>query len=61
MNIVLEAFELAWAEIMAHPNDYDVPEARELLARRIVNSALEDSERDPERLKAHALAGLASH
>ena len=58
MNSVLMAFELAWAEIMAHPNDWDVPMARDLIARRIVSAALEQSERDPERLKARALAGL---
>lgn len=61
MGAALEAFELAWAEIMARPDGYDVPMARDLLAKRIIEAALENGERDPERLKDYALDGFSPH
>jgi hypothetical protein len=42
------------------PDGYDVPMARDLLARRIINAALEQGEFDLERRKAYALAGFKS-
>jgi hypothetical protein len=42
----------------AQPAQYDVPAARDLLAKRIIEAALENGERDPQGLKAFAMAGL---
>ena len=56
LKALQEAFELAWSDIALEPviaNDPD--SARELLAQRIVAAAKEHGERDPERLKRHAL------
>lgn len=56
LEALQEAFELAWNDIALVPiirNDPD--SARELLAQRIVAAAKTQSERDPERLKRHAL------
>ena len=58
LHAALEAFELAWAEIMAVPDAYDTDLARNVLARRIIEAAMENGERDPERLKAYALKGF---
>ena len=58
MHAALEAFELAWAEIMTVPDAYDTDLARNVLARRIMEAAMEKGERDPERLKAYALEGF---
>jgi hypothetical protein len=55
MNAALEAYELAWAEVMAPSDAYDASLTRDLLAKRIIKAALEDGERDPRRLKAYAL------
>ena len=52
-----EAFDLAWLEIEAVPDGYDMQLTRKLLAKRIVVAALQ-GERDPERLKAYALEGI---
>jgi hypothetical protein len=51
-----DAFDLAWPEIRA-TGGYDMQLARYLLAKRIVEAAME-GERDPERLKAYALEGF---
>jgi hypothetical protein len=56
LKVLQEAFELAWSDIALEPiisNDPD--SARELLAQRIVAAAKTHGERDPERLKRHAL------
>ena len=58
MQAAMEAFELAWTEIMARPNSQDAPACRDLLAKRIIDAALEHDERDPERLKGYALEGF---
>jgi hypothetical protein len=58
MNAALDAFEMAWAAIAAVPNAYDTNLARDLLSKRIIKAALENDERDPERLKAYALEGF---
>lgn len=58
MHAALEAYELAWAEVMARPDGYDAPAARDLLAKRIIKAATENGERDPDRLKAYALEGF---
>lgn len=46
MSAALKAFELAWAKDMAQSDGYDVPAARDLLARRIIEAALENGERN---------------
>ena len=61
LDAALKAFELAWAEIATQPDGYDHEQARDLLARRIVEAALENDERDPERLKSYALKGFDPH
>lgn len=43
---------------MALPDAYDTDLARNLLARRIIEAAMENGQRDPERLKAYALQGF---
>jgi hypothetical protein len=58
MNAALEAYELAWAEIMPPPDAHDASVARDLLAKRIIEAAMENGERSPERLKAYALEGF---
>jgi hypothetical protein len=55
MHAALEAFELAWAAIPAVPDAYDTNLARDLLSKRIIKAALENGERDPDRLKSYAL------
>lgn len=55
-----QAFDRAWAEILAAQDGYDMQSARDLLAKRIMQAALEQGERDPARLKAHALEGFKS-
>jgi hypothetical protein len=59
MNAALEAYELAWAEVMPPQDAHDASVARDLLAKRIIKAAMENGERDPERLKAYALEGFA--
>lgn len=51
-----DAFDLAWPEIEA-AGGHDLQLARNLLARLIVEAAME-GERDPERLKNYALEGF---
>ena len=56
LQVLQQAFELAWSNIALVPiisNDPDA--ARELLAQRIVAAAKQSGERDPERLKRLAL------
>ena len=53
-----QAFDLAWTEIIALPNGLDTQLARDLLAKRIISAAIEHGVRDPDRMKAYALAGL---
>lgn len=60
MSAALEAFELAWGEITAQPHGYDHDLARDLIARRIMEATMTQSERDPERLKAYAMEGFDS-
>lgn len=56
LKVLQEAFELAWNDISLVPIISSDPDAaRELLAQRIVAAAKELGERDPERLKRHAL------
>ena len=56
LELLQEAFELAWSDIALVPIiSSDPHSARELLAQRIVAAAKEHGERDPERLKRHAL------
>lgn len=55
MQAALKAFDLAWAEMAARPDYRDSVAARELLANRVIGTALEHRERDPERLKSAAL------
>ena len=58
LMIAQEAFAKAWEEVLAVPGGYDLDLARNLLAKRIMECALEHGERDPERLKAYALEGF---
>ena len=58
MSAALKSFELAWAEVMARPTDYDVPATRGMLAKRIIDAALENGERDPEKMKDFVLAEM---
>lgn len=58
MEAALEAYELAWAEVMAWPDATDAPAMRDLLAKRIIEAAMETGERSPEQLKACALAAF---
>ena len=53
------AFDLAWTEITSVQQIYDTLTARTLLARLIIEAALKNGERDPERLKAYAVAGFS--
>lgn len=39
MQAALEAFDLAWAEVMASPDSQDAPACRDLLAKRIIDAA----------------------
>jgi len=56
LQVLQEAFELAWSDIALVPIiNSDPDSARELLAQRIVAAAKKHGERDPERLKRHAL------
>ena len=56
LKALQEAFELAWSDIALVPIISSDPDAaRELLAQRIVAAAKKHGERDPERLKRHAL------
>lgn len=54
----LEAFDIAYAIIMARPDYHDTVVARELLVSRIIGAAIEHDECDPEQLKNYALAGF---
>lgn len=60
MHAALDAFELAWAEVIALPDGYDTTTTRDQLAKRIIKAAIENGEREPERLKAYALEGFRS-
>ncbi len=51
------AFDMAWAEL-SWPDDVDDQTVRDRLAKRIIDGVVENGERDPERLKAYALAGF---
>jgi hypothetical protein len=59
LMVAQEAFASAWAEILAAPDGYDLQLAHDLLAKRIMQAALEQGERDPVRLKAYALEGFS--
>jgi hypothetical protein len=59
LKIAQEAFDLAWGEITADLDGAATPATRDVLAKRIIAAAQESGERDPARLKAHALAGFA--
>jgi hypothetical protein len=59
LMVAQEAFARAWEEILAVPGNYDQDLARNLLAKRIMECALEHGERDPDRLKAYALQGFS--
>ena len=50
-----EAFDMGWAEIQKVPGGYDLDLARNLLAKKIMECALEHGERDPELMKSCAL------
>ncbi len=52
-----QAFDMAWTEIEAGSEGYDMQLARDLLAKLIVEAALK-GERDPEQLKDYALDGF---
>lgn len=52
------AFDMTWAEINL-PHDLDEQTARDMIARRIMDHAVDTGERDPERLKAYALEGFS--
>ena len=43
------------------PDGYDMQLARDLLAKRIMECALEHGERDPEKMKICALDGFKAH
>ena len=58
LHAAYEAFDLGWAEIQKM-DGYDLQVARDLLAKRIVQAALANGERDPERLKDYALEGFS--
>jgi hypothetical protein len=49
---------MAWVEISKVPDGYDMQLARDLLAKLIIEAAVEQAERDPEKLKAYALEGF---
>ncbi|HUE72753.1 MAG TPA: hypothetical protein VMP01_17840 [Pirellulaceae bacterium] len=53
-----DAFDLAWAEIRKVPDGCDMQLARDLLAKLIIEAAVEQGEREPEKLKAYALDGF---
>jgi hypothetical protein len=55
MNAALDAFEMAWAAVIAVPDACETNLARELLSKGIIKAALENGERDSDRLKAYAL------
>jgi hypothetical protein len=55
-----EAFDMAWAEVATLPIiGADEQCARDLIAKRIIAAARDNGERDPERLKAYAVAGFS--
>jgi hypothetical protein len=58
LMVAQEAFARAWEEIFAGPGGYDQDQVRNLLAKRIMECALEHGECDPEKLKACALDGF---
>ena len=58
LMIAQEAFARAWEDVLAVPGGYHQDLVRNLLAKRIMECALEQGERDPERLKAYALEGF---
>jgi hypothetical protein len=54
-----QAFDQALAEVLASPDgSVDEQQARNVIAKRIMECALEHGECDPERLKAYALEGF---
>ena len=57
LQVLQKAFDMAWAEAVAEPN-IDEQKARDVIAKRIVAAAREDGERNPARLKRHALQAL---
>jgi hypothetical protein len=57
LQAAYEAFDLGWAAISKAQDGYDMQLARDLLAKLIVEAALQ-GERDPGRLKAYALEGF---
>ncbi|MEX2480208.1 MAG: hypothetical protein WD928_05040 [Gammaproteobacteria bacterium] len=59
LRILQEAFDQAWAEVAASPSvTLDEQAARNMIANRIVHAWRDQGERDPERLKQHAVEGL---
>jgi hypothetical protein len=55
MKAARAAFDLASSEISVQPV---AGAARDLLAKRIIEAALQSDECDPKQLKAYALAGF---
>ena len=59
LQVLQEAFDMAMADVLAlQAGSIDEQQARDVVAKRIVQAALENSERDPEQLKACALEGF---
>jgi hypothetical protein len=59
LQVLQDAFDEALAEVLASPNgSVDEQQARDLIAKRIVEAARDQGERDPQRLKQHALKGF---
>ena len=59
LSVLQAAFDRAWAQVVdsQHP-DIDEYFARKLIAKRIMDAAIEDGERDPDRLADRALAAF---
>jgi hypothetical protein len=61
LKALQEAFDQALAEVLASPDgSVDEQQARDVIAKRIVEVAQEQGERDPVRLKRHALQGFVA-
>jgi hypothetical protein len=60
LQVLQEAFDMAMADVLAsQAGSIDEQQARDVIAKRIVNAAQERGERDPNRLKVYALQGFA--
>jgi hypothetical protein len=59
LSILQAAFDQVWAQVVdsQHP-DIDESSAPDLIAKRIMNAAISDGERDPDRLTHRALAAF---